>query len=111
MSAMSGEEEGKRDRGTEGEPLTRTLASDALIGDEEQNGKLKNEKKERNKELASSPATQDHLVTSYDPHGSYGGSILKSPHSKGYIYISDYISFSKAVKRQRFPILKTHDTS
>ena len=49
----------------------------ALIGDEEQNGKQKKEEKERNKERDPNSATQDHLVTYYDPHGTHIGPILK----------------------------------
>ena len=49
---------------------TLSRATDALIGEEEQNRK-QNEKEERNKERVPSPATLDHLVTSYDAQGSY----------------------------------------
>ena len=49
-------------------------AIDALIGDEEQNG---NQEKERNRDRDHNSATLDHSVASYDPHGSYGGPILK----------------------------------
>ena len=50
-------------RGTEGKPCTPTRASDALIGDKEQT--------KRNGEWLSNPSTLDHLVTSYNPQGSY----------------------------------------
>ena len=59
-----------------------------FIGDEEQNGKQKQE--EKNMERAPNQATMDHLVVSYAPHGSYGGPILKPPAHNGkinFIYI------------------------
>ena len=49
-------------------PPTPTRAIDALIGEEEQNGK---EKQENGPNLA----TMDNLVVSYVPHQSYGSSI------------------------------------
>ena len=62
-------------------PSTPTQAIDALIGDEEQNGKQKKEKK-RNRERVPNPATPDHMVDSYDPHGSYGLPILFPVHNE-----------------------------
>ena len=56
---------------------TQSRATDELIGDEEQNGKQKRTK--RNREQVPNPATLDHLVTSYDLYGSYGGPILIPP--------------------------------
>ena len=57
----------ERDRGTDSE----TSYLDALIGEEEQNGKQKEQKKEQG--AGPQPAIPDHLVASYDPHGPYGG--------------------------------------
>ena len=44
-----------------------SLAIDAVIGDEEQNGK---HKRKINKEWVPNPATLDHSVASYDAKGS-----------------------------------------
>ena len=52
-------------------PSTPTEASDVRMGEEE-----KNQKEEEKKETES---YLDHSVTSYDPYGSIGGLILKSP--------------------------------
>ena len=53
-------------------PTTPSRAIYALIGDEEQNGK---QKKNKNKETGSGsqPSYLNHLVASYDPHGSHTG--------------------------------------
>ena len=48
-----------------------TQAIDALIGDEEKNGKQK-----RKREWAPNPDKLDQLVTSCNPHGSYSRPIL-----------------------------------
>ena len=57
--------------------------TDALIGDEEQN---ENGEKNETEKRIPNLATLDHLVASYDPHGSYDGTIdTSSP--QGYIYI------------------------
>ena len=45
-------------------PRTSTWPADALIGEEEQNGKQEKEK-ERNRERVTNPATKDHSVASY----------------------------------------------
>ena len=58
---------------------TPTREIDALIEDEEQNGKEKIEEKERNNERNPNSGTLNHLVAFYDPHGSYGGVIPKPP--------------------------------
>ena len=58
-------------------PSTPSRATDALIGDEEHNGKRKKEQKERNRERAPNPITLDHLAASYDSHGSYVDPIPK----------------------------------
>ena len=57
-------------------PCTPTSAIDALIGEEEQTGGERREKKERNRERVSNPPTLDPSVSSYDPQGSYGEPIL-----------------------------------
>ena len=49
---------------------SRSKTTDALIGDEEQSGKQK--KKKKNREQVPNPDTLDHSVTSYDAQGSYG---------------------------------------
>ena len=64
-------------------PPTPTLVTGALIGEEKQ----KKDDKERNRERVRNPATLDHLVASYDPHGSYGGTFLKPPPTGEYIDI------------------------
>ena len=53
-------------RGIEGETPNPIPATDALIGDEEQNGK----QKERNRERVPNPPTLDHLVAYYNVQGS-----------------------------------------
>ena len=58
-------------------PFTPSQAIEALIGEEEQNGNQKEEKRKR--ERIRNPDTPDHLVASYIPHGSYGGLILNTP--------------------------------
>ena len=60
----------KNGPGQRAKPSTPTLAVDALIGEEEQNAKQEEEQKKQG--VGSSYA-------SYDPHGSYGGPILKTP--------------------------------
>ena len=50
-------------------PSNPSQEIDTHIGDEEQNGKQK-KSKERNRERVPNPATPDHLLASYDPHGS-----------------------------------------
>ena len=62
----------KSNQGTEGETSCPIRAMDTLIGDEEQRRK----KKKRNKERVPTPATLDDVVSSYDPHITYGGPIL-----------------------------------
>ena len=47
------------------------------MGKEELSGKLRKEQKETGS--SPNPAVLDHLVTSYDPHGSYGETIQKPP--------------------------------
>ena len=64
-------------------PPTPTGAINVLIGDEERKGKQTKKEKERNRERDPNPATLDHLVASYDPHGSYGGPILKPLRPQG----------------------------
>ena len=59
-------------------PSTQSQAIYANIGNEEHNGKQKKNKKKKT-EWVLNPPTPDHLVTSYDPHGSYSGPILKPP--------------------------------
>ena len=66
----------KRSKGQRAKPSTPTQAICALIGEEEQNG---NQKKKKNKERGPNPAILDPLVASYNPHGPYGGPILKHP--------------------------------
>ena len=70
----------KKRKGIEAQRVkTPSRAIDALIGDEKQ----KKEQKERNREEAPNLATLNHLVTSYDPHGSYGGTwyrMNRKPH-------------------------------
>ena len=39
----------------------------------------KAEKEQRNRDWVPNPAAPDYLVASYDPHGSYGGPIMKPP--------------------------------
>ena len=56
---------------------TPSWAIDALIGDEEQNGKR--EQKERNREQIPNPASLGHLVAFYDVQGSNGKPILSTP--------------------------------
>ena len=70
----------KKRKGTEAEmviPPTPTRAIDALIG-EKQNGKQG--------AGPPNPATLEHLVAFYGPHGSYGGPILKPPRT-GVLFI------------------------
>ena len=50
-------------------PLTPTRAIDALIGEEEQTGKIKKEQKERNMEPIYNPGVLGHSVASYDSQG------------------------------------------
>ena len=57
-------------------PLTPTLAIYVLIEDEEKMEENRKENEERNRELTSSTATMDRLISSSDPHGSYGKLIL-----------------------------------
>ena len=49
---------------------TPSRTNDALIGDEEQNGKRENKKKET--EQIQNPATLDHSFATHDAQGSYG---------------------------------------
>ena len=59
----------------------------ALIVDEEQNGKRK--RKKRNREWYPNPATLDYSVASYDMQESYGEPILfTSPAHRGRITIN-----------------------
>ena len=78
----------KKKKGIKGQrtiPLTLAQAIDALVGDEEKNGKKK--KKETGRR-PSNPTTLHHLVASDDPHLSCGGPILKGGGKKNiYIYI------------------------
>ena len=62
-------EEKERNQGTERKHPTKSQANDALIGDEEQNGKQKRTK-ERNREWGPNPATMDYSAASYDAQGS-----------------------------------------
>ena len=56
---------------------TPAQAFDARMGEEEEK---RNQKEEQKKETGRpQPIYLDHLVASYDPHGLYGGPILKSP--------------------------------
>ena len=57
-------------KGQRTKPPIPPRAIDALIGDEEQNRK---QKKKKNRKRGHNPATLDHSVVCYDPHGSYGG--------------------------------------
>ena len=59
-------------------PPTPTGAINVLIGDEERKGKQTKKEKERNRERDPNPATLNHLIASYDPHGSCDGYILNS---------------------------------
>ena len=61
-----------------GEPCTPARANDALIG-----GKKKTKTSKRKKQGAGAELVYPRLVTSYEPHGSYGGSILKPPTPQG----------------------------
>ena len=63
-----------KNRGIKGQrmkPHTPTQATDAFI---EKKNRRKTE--ERNREWDPNPATLDHSVTSYNPHGSYGEPIF-----------------------------------
>ena len=51
-------------------PSTPTQAIDVGMGEEGRNRKLKEEQKKKHG-AASQPSYLDHLVVSYDPHGSY----------------------------------------
>ena len=69
-------------------PLTHTQAINALIGDEYQTVK-----KKRKTERAFNPATLDHSVAFYDPHGSYGEVIVLTTHNlRGRGLINMYIT-------------------
>ena len=50
-------------------------------------GKQKKEKKEGNREWAPNSDALNHLVPSYDLHGSYGGCVLKHLAHRAKIYI------------------------
>ena len=67
---------------------TPTLASDALIVEEEEIGN-----KERNREWVSNPDTLDPSVTSYEPQGSYSEpTLVISPAHRGNIYMGRGVS-------------------
>ena len=57
--------------------MKASTPSQAIGGDEEQNGKQKKEQIEKNGQRDPNPVTIDQLVTSYDPNGSYGEPITK----------------------------------
>ena len=61
---------------------TPSRATDALIGDEEQNGKQKKLKKKRNRGRVPIPATLDHSVASYDAQKSYDEPIRFTYHGQ-----------------------------
>ena len=85
---------GKKRKGIEaqrGKLPTPSQGIDEHIGDEEQNG----EHKKRNRERIRIPANPDHLVASFDPHGSYSRPVLKHLHIQGVIYIYIYIYIYK----------------
>ena len=54
---------------------TSSQTGDALIGDEEKNGKQKRTKRKK-RGLGFLPTTLDHSVASYDAQGSYGEPII-----------------------------------
>ena len=56
-------------------PAISSQVTDALIGDEEQNGKHKKNKK-KNREQTLNSSFLEHLIASYDPHRSYGEPVL-----------------------------------
>ena len=65
-NAQEREQEERREKSEE-----RTRGTDALMGDEEQRKTEKKNKKEWNRGREPYPATLDHSVASYNPHGSY----------------------------------------
>ena len=69
----------KEKKGNEAQRVKHpTREIDELIGNEEQNERQKKERtKERKREWVPNSVALDNLVTSYDPHGSYSGAILK----------------------------------
>ena len=77
--AKEGEERRKMNRAEGGE--TFHLNPGNLIANRGRRTEWKTEgRTKKNKEWVSNPAALDHLVASYDPHGSYGRPILKHPH-------------------------------
>ena len=60
-------------------PSTKVWVTDALRGEKEQNGKQKENKRKETGSGSPSWLPPDHLVASYDPHGSYIGPILTAP--------------------------------
>ena len=78
---MNFREQRKNGSGQRTEPSAPTQTFDARIGEEEQNRKQKEGQKE---------AVLEHLVSSYDPHESYGESILIYPQEDIYIIITIY---------------------
>ena len=59
--------------------VTPSRVNDAIIGEEEQKGKQRREKKERKRERVPNPATLDHSVTSYNVRGLYGEPLRSNP--------------------------------
>ena len=84
-------------------------AIDALIGGGEQNGKQKKET-----ERVPNPATTDHLVASYDPHGPYGDLILKPlahRETKNLIYLeNNRVFFFHWISLEEYWIISTEFT-
>ena len=77
----------------ESETIHPNLDNLGTYGGRRKEQKTKGRTKKNKQEADPQPSYLDHLVTSYDPHGSYGGLILKPtlpPPTGVYIYI--YIS-------------------
>ena len=69
-------EEKERDQGAEGETLYSRPSDRYVKRGKVTERKTEEEQKERNRKRAPNPATPDHLVASYDPHGSYSGPLF-----------------------------------
>ena len=85
-------EEKERDRGTVGEILYPIPGNLAHTGDEQKDGKQKkNKKKETGSGAHNNPASLGHLVTHYDPHGSFCEPILNTSSLRNiFVYVCMY---------------------